>query len=262
MKKRALLIVGLALAIATAGLVYAHWTETLKVDATVYTGDAWVRWTNIFTDDDGGNSIGEETGLLAPMYSSFNPAQSRDPSSFSVIDPNLAGQPVLTTAATRYDKDVAACWSGITDGLTTGYLMWVQIQNAYPSYHCTISSTLQNQGNVPMMQDANPKKFVRTVLGVTTYPIPVAGTHEGVAGYFIQGPTGLNEVFFSTTHGTLCGEQIDPLEYATTVNVFHLLNDAPQNATYQMKQEIKFVNWNESLYYGATPVICPLELLP
>ena len=46
MRKRAILIVGVALLIAAAGVVYAHWTETLYVDATVQSGTMTMAWTN------------------------------------------------------------------------------------------------------------------------------------------------------------------------------------------------------------------------
>jgi len=260
MRKKAILIVGLALLVAAAGVVYAHWTETLKVDATVNTGTAFVRSTNIFTDDDGGTTIGEETGLPTPAFCTGDPTcagpGSVDPASFSDINV-VGGLPVLATAASRYDKDVADCWSGITDGGTTGKLMWVQIANVYPSYHCTISSTLQNQGTVPMMQNANPKKFLRN--GLPVLPVAAAG-----GGYYIDDPAhpGVHELWFATVHGTLCGGQIDPGESWTTTNEFHLLNAAPEGATYEMMQEIVFVNWNESTYFGQGESVCPFELLP
>jgi hypothetical protein len=208
MRKKAILIAGLALLIALAGVVYAHWTETLYVDATVNTGTAYVRWVNIFTDDDSGNSIGEETGFLPPVWSVHNPAQSPDPSS--------AGYP---TFATRYDKDVAGCWSGISDGGGLGYHMTVTAGQVYPSYNCTIWSYFQNQGTVPM-------KVQAINLTYTAGAIP-------------------DEIEWDTLNGTWCGYQLDPQVTDYTVNWFHVLQAADEGDTYTLHQEITWVNWNE-----------------
>jgi hypothetical protein len=148
MKKKALLVVGLALLMATAGVVYAHWTDTLRVEATVYTGNLNVRWVNVFTDDDGGNNIGEEPGPLLPgvqvepdgIFDFWQGTSSVDPSSAASPDGPFA---------TRYNKDVGHCVAFLPDP-TTGAVMGVQMYNTYPSYHCTIWSFFENQGTVPV----------------------------------------------------------------------------------------------------------------
>jgi hypothetical protein len=216
MRKKAILIVGLALLIAAAGVVYAHWTETLQVHATVNTGSINVNWIGIWTDDDNGNVIGEEFlpgggALPAPLFGSG----SVDPSSAATV--NATGG--LVSAATRYDKAIGNCASGIdADGH-----MWVSASNVYPSYHCTIWSQFNNTGSVPVkVQSVATLTYINNVLADIS-------------------PYG----DWDTLVGTGCGLQIDPNETFTTVNTFHILQPAAQNATYSVEQVITLVNWNE-----------------
>jgi predicted ribosomally synthesized peptide with SipW-like signal peptide len=213
MRKRALLIVGVAMLIAAAGVVYAHWTDTLQVKAQVSTGTYGVDWYNIFTDDDNGNVIGEETGLPAPKFG----AGSVDPSSAATVNPDGS----LVAAATRYDKAVGNCNSGITDGV-----MYVNASNVYPSYHCTIWSSFNNPNSIPMK--------VQSIV-TNTYVGALSETPQDITAYGD----------WETLAGTLCGRQIDPGGSITTVNTFHVLQGAAPGQTYRVEQTINLVNWNE-----------------
>lgn len=247
MRKRALLILGLALLIAAAGIAYAHWTDTLVTDADVYTGNINVRWVNVFTNDDGGDTAGEEIGLTPPVWSSHTPASSADPSG--------PGWP--TIAATRYDKDVASCVAVLltpADGTT----MTVQAYNVYPSYYCTIYSRFQNQGTVPV-------KVQSIVTTATLDGAPFYPTDESAVGT----PSEVGSWW--TADGTLCGLQIDPAsgndDYEQTVNVFHAGQMAPQapGGHFAVDQTITFVNWNEwdpaacTHTFNGTPAPLPID---
>jgi hypothetical protein len=228
MRKRALLIVGLALLMATAGVVYAHWTDTLEVNATVYTGNVNVRWVNVFTDDDGAPVIGEEPAIVEPdgIYDYWAGTSSVDPSSAASPDGPFA---------TRYTKDVGHCVA-ILPVPADGTEMVVEMYNVYPSYHCTIWSFFENQGTVPVK--------VQSI--VTNVYLDPDGTGPMPKVLEMPGTTAT----WQTLDGTLCGLQIDPSrglpsDLERTVNTFHLLNAAPQNAVYTMDQVINFVNWNE-----------------
>ena len=110
MKKRALLIVGLALAIATAGLVYAHWTDTLQVNATVNTGTVNMMWQSFGTDDDGisGNDLsGTDNNGPAQLYDRWGAASSADPANMYRCTGGVLRLPGRQHH--RYDKDVAKC---------------------------------------------------------------------------------------------------------------------------------------------------------
>ena len=147
--KRGILIVGVAMMIAAAGVVYAHWTDTLEVNAEVKTGTAGVIWTEVSTNDDS-----------AEFPSTVLPGNtSRDPSG-----PHPGG----SAAEPRYDKDVANCIADIVGGVLV-----LTVDNAYPSYHCTTYSTFKNEGSVPMK--------VQNIVTYVNYG-PDAGswvTHQG-----------------------------------------------------------------------------------
>jgi hypothetical protein len=63
MKKRALLVVLLAIVLATAGVAYAAWTSTLNVSAVVKTGFADMKWTALYAENNGGGY-----GTCVPGY--------------------------------------------------------------------------------------------------------------------------------------------------------------------------------------------------
>jgi predicted ribosomally synthesized peptide with SipW-like signal peptide len=222
MKKKALLIVGLALLMATAGVVYAHWSDTLVVDAQVRTGTFGIHWLEIFTDDDNGNVIGEEllaggAALPTPLFGQG----SVDPSSAAVVTSSGG----LVTPASRYDKAIGNCASGIGLPVVQPGIMWVRADNVYPSYHCTIWSRFNNTGSVP----AKVQSIVtNTYIGASTTPASIAAYGD-----------------WQTLAGTGCGLQVDPGEVITTVNTLHILQAAEQNQTYRVEQTITFVNWNE-----------------
>jgi hypothetical protein len=54
MRKKALLVVLLAIVLATAGVAYAAWTSTLYVDAVVKTGFANMQWSSLYAENNGG----------------------------------------------------------------------------------------------------------------------------------------------------------------------------------------------------------------
>lgn len=253
MRKRALLIVGLALMVAAAGVVYAHWTATLKVDANVYTGSIAVHWKSLSTDDDGSNDgwegIAELANLPPDTYDYWGDTSSDDPSS--------------PAAATRYTKDVGRCKAAGagTDTFT------LTAENVYPSYYCTTHSVLGNQGSVPVKLQSIKMKVERTLnpaapvpvwVDVTPYLIQVGGIPAGqVALLDIEGLSSDYEFLWDTTTGLWCGAQVDPGEgdWATTINYFHVDQAANQNAAYRITQELTFVNWNEYVE-PANPPYC------
>jgi hypothetical protein len=235
MKRKGILTIAVALLVATAGLAYAHWTDTLEVDAQVTAGTININWFNIFTDDDNGDVIGEETGLAAPLFG----AGSVDPSSAATVDADGG----LVTPATRYDKAIGNCSSGI-DG---NGVMYVNASNVYPSYHCTIWSNFNNTGSVPVKVQS---------IETNTYVGATSTTPADISTYGD----------WQTVVGTLCGLQIDPSEADTTVNTFHILQGAVQGETYRVEQTITFVNWNEwddgACYHTFNGAQAPLPVVP
>jgi hypothetical protein len=252
MRKRAILIVGLALAIATAGVVYAHWTDTLRVDATVNTGDINMMWQAFYTDDDAASG---NVDVPPGTYDRWGAASSDDPSNEWRCTGGVCGY--LGGSLTRYDKDVAKCEvTRSTDlkGLTA------VITNAYPSYHCTVFSQLSNEGTVPVKATAfrlnTPAggtlmyagtEFVAAAAGTTAWCNLPANAGRCPMGIFVgNAPV----ITFDFADGTACGNQLDP--YVTAgddmdLNAvwFHVEQASAQNASYSFSWQYDFVNWNE-----------------
>lgn len=131
----AVLIVAFVIVLGASGLVYAHWMATLTTEGNVNTGSVGVGWYNMGTDDDGmvdndGSGTDDSIGEVFDMNGSQS---SADPSSYG------------PGSVSRYDKDVGQCHA---DG--GGDYLNVWIDNAYPSYHCTVYASVRNEGSVPV----------------------------------------------------------------------------------------------------------------
>jgi predicted ribosomally synthesized peptide with SipW-like signal peptide len=233
-RSRAILLVLVAVALATAGVVYAHWTDTLQVNAQVSTGNvAMVNYQQGATDDDGVNNsfegVPETPAQDGTNYDRWIGTSSNDPRTW------LAGA--------RYDKDVARCRVTAWDAKTTT----VMVENTYPSYHCTIVSYLQVTGTVPLRNQAtrvwacgpgldcsNPANFVE---------VPYNRGTDSFA-YDSGGGAEFELVMQDNPLGS-CGYQFDPGQYLQSHVGFHVLQGAAPGQTYQIRFALEEVNWNE-----------------
>ncbi len=135
LRSPAVLVVALVTVLGLSGLAYALWVTTLTSEGNVHTGGVAVAWYDMGTDDDGdvendGSGTDDDVGEVFDM----NPGRSS-------ADPASHGP----GAVVRYDKDVAQCNAGGGgDRLNT----W--IDNAYPSYNCTVYAKVRNEGSVPI----------------------------------------------------------------------------------------------------------------
>jgi hypothetical protein len=213
MKKKGLLVVLLALVLATAGVAYAYWESSLTMTAEVRTGNAAVNWYSVATNDDNGH---ENDGALAGHEheaDADNPAiglGSRDPSGPA----NVPGD----NHAPRVDAGVGTCSGLISNGVLTVYL-----ENVYPGYTCTIWSAGRNgtgeagQGTVPMAVEW----------------IATTGTGVGL-------------VDWTTQDGPSCND-ILPAGGATEtwVSTIHVGDSVGQNANLWLSRTITLRNFNQ-----------------
>jgi len=253
MKKRALLIVGLALAIATAGVVYAHWTDSLQTNVNVNTGSINMGFT-AGTDDDGivGNDRSlTDVGATVPdaLYDRWLTASTADPAGMYRVNTGAGTEGYIypnPSINPRYDKDVAICYTEI-DGKT----LTVTALNAYPSYFCSVFIHVTNNGTVPVKL-ANWAGF-----GVTKGGVPGimgGGYYAGTPGWAtttgLPGATwnGIHELTFDIARGFYCGTQIDPGQSKEVIFWFHVeqgTNNSTMSSGYQFQWRLDFVNWNE-----------------
>lgn len=128
-----ILFVVFAVMLAMAGLIWAHWSTSISVDAQVNTGSVGIHWSDVWTNDDGvvdgwdGGDDGSDG-----EYSAWGGQSSPDPAGF-------------WEDQGRYPKDVAGCWAYGDEGHIS-----VNIDNGYPSYHCTVNAGLYNTSSIPL----------------------------------------------------------------------------------------------------------------
>jgi hypothetical protein len=234
-RRRAFLLVAVVVALATAGLVYAHRTETLTVDAQVATGRAEMRINNApaSTDDDHVSNtwetVKETVAQEGTDYDRWPGTSSNDPSS------PLGG--------TRYTKDVARC--RVTGSSNT--TVTVLVDNAYPSYWCTIRADqgLRNAGTVPMKDQALRVEVCEADCGNPANW--VAATYSGDRFWYDGDGDTYPELQFANRYQNWCGRQWDPSPtslFGWQV-WFHVEQDAAQGVTYLVRYSFEFVNWNE-----------------
>jgi predicted ribosomally synthesized peptide with SipW-like signal peptide len=245
-RRKALLIVGLALLIAAAGVAYAHWTDTLNVNASVQTGNIGFQITRANTDDDGAlgyQSWDHETGVPGAPYDAWpatNPEGSRssaDPSSW--------------LAETRYDKDVAGCWVRYPLGTNT---VNVEVIDAYPSYHCTIRVWYNVLGTVPVRAQRQLVSVCFTNCADPANWAPVA-YNTGTGTFIYESGDGdpYFELDMTVGPGMRCGDQYHQGKSDYWTVGFHVMQGAEQSATYQVRMTQEFVNcneWSEAVCYG------------
>lgn len=234
-KRKGILLIGAVFVLAAAGVVYAHWTETLTVNAEVSTGHMTLVATGGNTNDDGVNNgwDGPTDNGSGTDYDRWGSTSSNDPSSFAY------------PATPRYTKDVARCRVTGTVGTTTSVL----VENAYPSYHCVIRQFFTNSGTIPAKNQAihvyacgpggdcsnYPTNFVEVpfVKATRTFSYDSSDGNSDFELEMKENPNGV------------CGYQFDPgKSYASEV-MFHVLQDAAQNGTYEIRFVLETVNWNE-----------------
>jgi len=169
------------LMLAVLGSAIAMWSDALKVMVTVRTGYVDVEFGNVYTDD---------------------PPETTDPG---------------------YDKDVATCYASLEqiededEGNASGNNdldLVITIENAYPSYRCTVYFEVKNTGT-----------------------IPVKGPHITIEDNFNGAVT--------YEHNMEEEVQIDPGQSEWFYISFHVEQEASENSTYTLQLKLMFHQWNE-----------------
>lgn len=143
--------------LGAGGLLYAHWTVDANIQGQVNTAGVAVDWwgQGVGTNDDGdpfNDSSGTDCDPQAVIEPPDWPGEWEDPcpaEEYDANDPWSSADPLGPGARSdRYTKDVANChaWA---DQFGLGF----NIDNAYPSYWCTIEATLVNTDQVPLMSN-------------------------------------------------------------------------------------------------------------
>jgi hypothetical protein len=233
---RAILLVLAVMALATAGLVYAHWTDTLQVNAQVNTGTAEITITPrsaANTDDDGtanGWEIPGDNGG-GTEYDRWGLSSSNDPSTYS--SPYWVG--------TRYTKDVARC----RVMSTSDHTVTVLVDNAYPSYWCTMRFEQTVTGTIPLRSQVNRVTVCAADCGDPANWVLVPYVKGSDSFPYESGDGGDGELEMQINPPASCGYQYDPLFHFGSRLTFHVLQGAEQGATYQVRFDSEYWNYNE-----------------
>ena len=103
------------LLLASAGIAYALWSETLKINVTVKTGEVDVKWSDWSCNDNGAD----------PQSPGFNNSEGKDVAKCYVEEE-------------KYDEEGDLIKLNVT------------ITNAYPGYHAVITGIVDNIGTIPV----------------------------------------------------------------------------------------------------------------
>jgi hypothetical protein len=183
-----LFVMGLIIALGALGIGYGLWSKVLVVHGTVNTGDLNADWDSASTNDPVA-AVGEVS-----------------------LDPCSALNP---TGCTAPAKDVGSC---VVTGEGTQTLD-VTINNAYPSYECTIDASITNTGDIPF------NVVGAVVKGLEGQPIELLGSN---CTYPLD-------------------PQVDPGKEFPISCTLHVMQAAAQGATYTVDVQVCVAQWNEDV---------------
>jgi hypothetical protein len=140
------LFMGLIVILGAIGIVNGLWSKNLVINGTVETGDLNADWDCAWTNDDAvttDNCAG--TANDEPI--------TDDGLDVAPTDSDFVATPGFIYTNPFVKKDVGRCTVDIDpdDAGTEFDAQWarVSIENAYPSYQCTIVLALSNTGSIP-----------------------------------------------------------------------------------------------------------------
>lgn len=187
------LFMGIMIVLGTIGIVNGLWSKTLQINGTVTTGDLNTDWNCAYTNDDAATTVC--AGAIPDEAAGDTGA-----------DPNNYDWPNFTDFSAFERKDVGECRVALGDQDFGNQVATVTINNAYPSYECTITLELSNTGSIPF-------NVIGSAISLTT-------------------PLELLNVDASTDGSGECSvplQQIDPGEDETMTCTVHVMQAAAQS---------------------------------
>ncbi len=207
------------LLLATASVAYAMWSETLRINVTAKTGE--LDWE--FME---GSTLLKDACGLQPGYGDYGGN-----------DWNATYLP--SPGATQLDKDVGCTNVTLIDSDQDGDYdtMNITLHNVYPWYYTHIAFKVHNDGTIPL-------KIWRIIIDSQEfYELNAQVLDEGLK---IDGDgDGLNDTLI--WWGDNFGVQLEPCQSADISLDITILQDAPENATYNILISFEAVQWNEYL---------------
>jgi hypothetical protein len=138
------MFLGLIVILGTLGIVNGLWSKNLVIEGVVETGDLNADWDCGWTNDDG------QSGPAGVIPGGGCPTDTSEPGVDNGLDPDNYNWPDFNDIAHPL-KNVGRCTLDINPEDTDygNQVATVLIENAYPSYECTVTLLLTNTGSIP-----------------------------------------------------------------------------------------------------------------
>ena len=214
---RPIVILLALLIVAGIGVAYAMWSEVLRVNVYVNTGE--VDWEIV-----GGTLLYLDAKGLPPGYGLYG---GNDWNASYLPQPG----------AEQLDKDVGCTDAELLDSDGDGDydLMNVTLYNVYPWYYTHIAFKVHNIGTIPI------KIWKVIINGLEYYELNAQELQEGV--YLDLTGDGKPDVLI--WWGDNFGVQLDPCQSADISLDITVLQDAPEGSTLTFTVQLIAIQWNE-----------------
>lgn len=220
------------LIIAASTIAYAMWSETLRVNANVNTGELDAAIVRAYTSDE----------VPPPGILDYNgtPTSMPDPGDFVWTGEGWVAVISGDINYTQLDKDYAWATTQLVDSDGDGDYdtVNVKIHNAYPFYMVWFSLEVDNVGTVPFFID----EYIVNGTVLTKDDI-TANNLVFLDADGDKDPELLIQLY------DLLGTQIDPGQGRESSWRIVVLQDADENSEYTISIRLVAVQWNESIYY-------------
>lgn len=209
MKKIGLISLALVLALASLGVGYAMWSDTVYIEQTVETGTVSIGFSKISTDEPFGEFEDKDVGS---------------------IDGWLTG-------TIKGTVDYAGVPTDVYEKAE------VLMENAYPCYQTAVFIDVANVGTIPVYISSMDISMVEVdgsgiVIDTLTWVWHVIG----VSGHF---ENGAGEDILNMDIVNLLGDQIHPGGKNTVQFDLHVKQPAKQSATYIITISVTGIQWNK-----------------
>jgi len=193
------------IALAIVGFSYAHWSETLLLNATVKTGKMCAEFVQ-------GTIIQKDP---------YNPATNDWTCDVGLTNIRQFDKNVGHTNCTLVDTNGDGCFDTLK----------IDMGNVYPCYYEHIAWMLHNCGTIPWRiwrVIFNPGNIIIYNAGYLTLDLNADGKAD-IEAYW----------------GDWFGDQVDPCHRADLSFDLHILQPFPKDTTLTFTVAIEMVNWNE-----------------
>lgn len=252
------LFMGLIVMLGLIGVVSGLWSKNLVINGTVETGDLNADWDCGWTNDDG------LTGADGVVQGGGCDPAVVETTADNGADPDNNDWPNFNNT-THVAKDVGHCSLVINPDEDTGQKDFgnqvanVTIENAYPSYECTVTLQLTNTGSIPFnvagagleLPDASKGK-IETV--------DASGDNLCDPSTLLTDPQvdpGEEKTLTCTVHVTQTAEQSDCTGTTTLATDGHPVVDYTcpdptdgKLVSYSFGIKVCVAQWNEAATYG------------